>query len=213
VSTPKISRELNSTSFALLALLAVRPFTTYELAQQMNNTLRSFWPRAESMLYEEPKKLVARGLATSTPQFTGRRRGTVYEITTAGRQALRGWLDEPASGMSIEFEALIKVAFADHGDKTQLQRTLRAIRTDAEQRRTAFRARCADYVETGGPFPQRLPIIALTVKLLAEQAELLERWAGWAEQVVADWPGVTPATGATAPSEAFTTGWLPDPRP
>lgn len=206
---PKVSRELNATSFALLALLAVRPFTTYELAQQMNRTLRWFWPKAESVLYEEPKKLVARGLATSDREYTGRRASTRYAITTAGRAALHDWLDEPGRGLSTESEALMKVAFADHGDRTQLLRTLGAIRADGAARLAEVQARSDAYVEDGGPFPDRLPVIALINKFLLEQAELLERWAGWAESVVTEWPGVTPATGATAPPEAFTSGWPP----
>lgn len=54
---------LNSTSYAILGLLALKPWTTYELAQQMDRALGQFWPRAESRIYEEPKKLVACGLA------------------------------------------------------------------------------------------------------------------------------------------------------
>lgn len=201
------SRGLNSTSFALLALLATRPFTTYELAQQMQRTLNWFWPRAASGRYEESKNLVTAGLATSKEEFTGRRRRTVYAITDAGRAALRAWLDEPGAGMKVEFEALIKVAFADHGDREQLRAGLRAIRADAEARRVEVLARMADYAATGGPFPDRLPVIALTGKLLMEQVELLARWAEWAEDAVTGWAGVTPAMGATVPADAFTRGW------
>src|SRR5262245_32755275 len=91
-------RQLSPTSFAILGLLSIKPFTTYELAQQMERTVSWFWPRAESMIYEEPKKLVAAGLATSRVTFTGKRRSTVYEITDAGRKSLRDWLDTPAAG-------------------------------------------------------------------------------------------------------------------
>ena len=179
----------------------------------MNRTLRWFWPKAESVLYEEPKKLVARGLATANREYTGRRAGTRYAITTAGRAALRDWLDEPGCAMSTEFEALMQVAFADHGDRTQLLRTLGTIRADGAARLAEVHPRGEAYVEVGGPFPDRLPVIALINKFLLEQAELLERWAGWAESVVTEWPGVTPETGATVPPEAFSTGWPPRAEP
>src|SRR4029077_18661350 len=65
-------RQLSPTSFAILGLLSIQPFTTYELAQQMDRTVSWFWPRAASMIYEEPKKLVAEGLATSQITFTGK---------------------------------------------------------------------------------------------------------------------------------------------
>ena len=86
---------LTTTSYAVLALLALQPWTTYQLARQMERSLGWIWPRAVSRLYEEPKKLVAAGLADSRPGATGRRPSTVYSITPAGRQALGAWLSEP----------------------------------------------------------------------------------------------------------------------
>ena len=195
------------TSFAILGLLSIEPFTTYELAQQMDRTLSWFWPRAASMIYEEPKKLVAAGLATSQATFTGKRRSTVYEITDAGRAALRGWLDAPAAGMRMEFEAMMKVAFADAGDVAQLRATVGEIRADAEARLAEILDRSTQYATTGGPFPDRLPIVAITGKLLMGQYEAVVRWAQWAEDAIGEWTGVTSATGATVPPNAFTSEW------
>ena len=197
-------KQLSPTSFAILGLLSIQPFTTYELAQQMD---RWFWPRAASMIYEEPKKLVTAGLATSRATFTGKRRSTVYEITEAGRAALRNWLDTPAAEMRIEFEAMLKVAFADAGDATQLRAAIREIRADAEAQLAEILARSTQYATTGGPFPDRLPIVAITGKLLMGQYEAVVQWARWAEDAIGEWTGVTPATGATVPPYAFTSGW------
>ena len=194
---------LTTTSFALLALLAVRSWTTYELAKQMDRSLRWFWPRAASVLYTEPKKLVEHGLATATQEFTGERPRTVYTITPRGREALREWLDQPGAGPQLEFEALLQVAFADYGTKEQLLRILGTIREQAEAQRREALGRAREYAETGGPFPDRLPIIALVGKFLLEQTELVARWAAWAEQEVATWPGLTPAEGAQVPEDAF----------
>jgi PadR family transcriptional regulator AphA len=200
-------KQLSPTSFAILGLLSIQPFTTYELAQQMDRTLSWFWPRAASMIYEEPKKLVTAGLAMSQVSFTGKRRSTVYEITDAGRTALRNWLDSPAAGMRMEFEAMIKVAFADAGDVTQLREAVREIRADAEDRLAEILERSTQYATTGGPFPERLPIVAITGKLLMGQYEAVVRWARWAEDAIDEWTGITPATGATVPPYAFTSGW------
>src|SRR5687768_7758504 len=83
--------DLTPTSYAMLGLLAVQPWTTYELAKQMDHTLSRFWPRAKSKLYEEPKKLVAQGLAKATDDAVGRRPRTIYAITPKGRRALAAW--------------------------------------------------------------------------------------------------------------------------
>jgi DNA-binding PadR family transcriptional regulator len=204
------SKQLSPTSFAILGLLSVQPFTTYELAQQMERTLSWFWPRAASMIYEEPKKLASAGLAVAQVTFTGKRRSTVYEITDAGRAALRDWLDTPAAGMRMEFEAMIKVAFADAGDLTQFRAAVREIRADAEARLTEILHRSTEYATTGGPFPDRLPVAAITGKLLMGQHEAIIRWARWAEDALEEWTGVTPTTGATVPPHAFTAGWPPE---
>ena len=199
--------KLSPTSFAILGLLAIQPLTGYELAQQMNRTVSWFWPRAASVIYEEPKKLVTAGLATSQTTFTGKRRSTVYEITDAGRAAVADWLDTPATGMRMEFEAMLKVAFADAGGVTQLRAAVREIRADAEARLAEILDRSTEYATTGGPFPDRLPIVAITGKLLMGQYEAVIRWARWAEEAIDDWGGVTPATGAAVPPYAFTSGW------
>ncbi|RMI35619.1 PadR family transcriptional regulator [Nocardia stercoris] len=195
---------LTTTSYAILSLLAVRPWTTYELKQQMDRSLRALWPRAGSVLYDEPKKLVAHGLAVSRVEYTGRRKSTVYEITDAGRQALRDWLDVPGAGPVLEFEGLLKVSFADHGDLDQLRANIARIKAEAEYRMDAVDERMAEYAETGGPYPERLPVIALGARFLREQNELLLRWAEWAEQETGHWTGTTLATGARVPPDAFT---------
>ena len=87
---------LTPTSYAVLGLLAIKPYTTYELAKQMDRTLNRFWPRARSKLYEEPKKLAARGLARAADDAVGKRSRTIYTITPKGRRALRAWVAEPA---------------------------------------------------------------------------------------------------------------------
>ena len=73
--------ELTTTSYAILGLLAIRPWSTYELARQMQRDLRFVWPRAESNLYTEPKKLIAHGFASAKSEPRGKRRRTVYTIT------------------------------------------------------------------------------------------------------------------------------------
>ena len=76
---------MSTTSYAILGLLAVKPWTTHELVQQVDRSMRRIWPRAQSKLYEEPKKLVAHGYARASDDSVGRRRRTRYTITAAGR--------------------------------------------------------------------------------------------------------------------------------
>jgi DNA-binding PadR family transcriptional regulator len=185
------TKELTTTSFAILGLLAIGDWSTYELAQQMQRSLRNFWPRAERRIYDEPKVLVAHGLAQARTEYTGRRPRTVYAITPEGRAALRAWLAQPGAGPSLEFEALLKVFLADQGDKQALLANLRGIKAWAADEHRRGIALVGDYLQTGGPFPDRLHIIALIVRFLGfEWGAAVHRWATWAEQEVLGWPQV-----------------------
>ena len=104
---------LTTTTYGVLGLLAVRPYSTYELAKAMGLSVGRVWPRAQSKLFEEPKKLVQHGFATAKEELVGRRPRTVYTITRAGRRALAAWLAEPGDGPVLEFEALVKLIFAE----------------------------------------------------------------------------------------------------
>ena len=46
--------SLTTTSYAVLGLLCVQPWTAYDLAQQMTRSTSFVWPRATSGLYNEP---------------------------------------------------------------------------------------------------------------------------------------------------------------
>ena len=119
-----MSRVLTTTTYGVLGLLAVRPYSTYELAKAMGLSVGRVWPRAESKLFEEPKKLVEHGYARSREETVGRRRRTVYSITAAGRRALAAWLAEPGDGPVLEFEGLVKLMFADHGSRADALETI-----------------------------------------------------------------------------------------
>jgi hypothetical protein len=95
------------------------------------------------------------------------------------------------SACDTEFEALLKVFLADHGDKRALLANLRAVRAWAADEHRQGVELVRDYLETGGPFPDRLHIIALMVGFLGvEWGAAVHRWATWAEHEVLRWPQV-----------------------
>ena len=183
-----INGVLTATSYAILGLLAIRPWTTYELAKQMDRTLNRFWPRARSKLYEEPKKLVAQGLATATPGVHGRRPRTVYAITQSGRRALSEWLATDSAPPVFESEHLLKVFYAESGTSADALATLANLRAWIHER-TLHNLRVAtSYLEGSGPYPERFPILVLTGRFLDDQLEMMDRWASWASDVISTWP-------------------------
>jgi PadR family transcriptional regulator AphA len=180
--------DLTATSYAILGLLAIKPWTTYELAQQMGRALGQFWPRTQSKLYEEPKKLVAHGLARASKENVGRRPRTVYTITPRGRRALASWIPTPGEGPVLEFEQLIKVFFAEHGSRDDLSATIESVLEWTEQRAALGAGICREYLEGKGPFPERLPWLILAGRFLDEFTPAVGRWADWATAVVSAWP-------------------------
>jgi DNA-binding PadR family transcriptional regulator len=180
--------NLTTTSYAILGLLAVKPWTTHELVQQVDRSLRRIWPRAQSKLYEEPKKLVAHGLARAADDPVGRRRRTRYTITSKGRRALATWLQEPGDGPVLEFEQLVKIGFADSGTKADILANLDATRAWVLAQNEDNLATARAYLEGSGAFPERAALNQLGGRFLTEFYVLVARWATWASEVVAAWP-------------------------
>ena len=182
---------LPTTSYAILGMLALRPWSAYELAQQTRRSLSLCWPTAESVLYHEPKRLVRLGLATAKRQATGRRTRTVYAITEQGRRALAEWLATPPGPPSLEVEAMLRLLFADQGSKEDLLDAIRATRAWALARAPEGLTQIRGYLTDGGPFPERLHLITLFGQFYIDLFALLIRWADLAETEIPSWPHTT----------------------
>jgi PadR family transcriptional regulator AphA len=180
--------SLTTTSYAILGLLAIKPWTTHELVQQVDRSLRRLWPRAQSKLYEEPKKLVAHGYARARDDSVGRRRRTRYTITAGGRRALAAWLQQPGDGPSLEFEQLVKIHFADSGTKADIVANLEAARAWVLEQNQENLAAARAYLAGQGPFPERAALNQLGGRFLTDFYLTVARWVEWATDIVQDWP-------------------------
>jgi DNA-binding PadR family transcriptional regulator len=165
--------------------------TAYALATQARRSLHWVWPRSERSLYTEPKRLVALGWATAAMRRAGGRRVAEYRITSAGRRALRDWLQTPPGEPTTEIEAMLRVIFADSGTKTELRDALVANR---DRLLAAIRAQavdqCRGYLDDGGPFPDRLHLIGLFSEFYLRFVELVDDWTTEALIEIDRWPDV-----------------------
>jgi PadR family transcriptional regulator, regulatory protein AphA len=185
-----MSTDLTKTSYAILGLLGIRPWTTYELAQQMERSLKNFWPRAQSSVYEEPKRLVRAGLAKATKDAVGRRPRTTYSITPKGKRTLARWLAERGDGQpNLECEALLKVFYGEQSTKTDVLANIAAM-ADWARAQTEQNIEMARLYrdEPAPPFPERVAVITLTGKFMTDFADMVAAWAQWATETVAPWP-------------------------
>lgn len=182
---------LNATSASVLGLLGIddwpRPWTSYELAKQAGRSLYWFWPREERQFISVPKKLVELGYADAHDHRTGRRAGTRYTITQAGRRALRAWLEASEAGASVRFEGeeIVRVFLADQADIDQLRATLHRMAATVDKDRRAL-AQIAAEVDADSP-SRRMAVNALSIRLISDLQETVQNWTRWALAETTDW--------------------------
>jgi PadR family transcriptional regulator, regulatory protein AphA len=180
--------RLTTTTYGVLGLLAVRPHSTYELAKAMDRSVGRVWPRAQSKLFEEPKKLVAHGYAKAREESVGRRPRTVYTITRSGRRALAAWLAEPGEGPALEFEGLVKLIFADHGTRDDALASIARAREWAVEMNASSVEAGEKFAGGEGRYGERRATTLLLGAFLTDFYALVAQWADWAAAEVSEWP-------------------------
>jgi hypothetical protein len=83
---------------------------------------------------------------------------------------------------------MIKVFFAEHGTKADLEQAIAATEAWVAQRYQDSEGISQGYLDGEGAFPERLPWLILCGKFLTEHIAAVERWATWARATVAEWP-------------------------
>jgi len=194
-----VNTGLSTTSYAVLGLLALRSWTGYELTQQARRSLAHCWPKEESVLYEEPRRLVARGLARAHQERDRGRTRNRYTITDEGRRALREWLATPSGPPRLELEPLLRLTFADQGELPDAQAAVAALRDWAAALRTDGMAVLRGYQAGEAPFPERLHINVLTACFHKAIYDATIAFCDLAEKEIASWertsgPGATQRT-------------------
>jgi DNA-binding PadR family transcriptional regulator len=85
-----------------------------------------FWPFQHSQLYAEPDRLAKAGLLSERREESGRRR-RLYQITPAGRNALRAWLADPSPDRyQIRSLGLLKLYFGGFATPADIEALARA---------------------------------------------------------------------------------------
>ena len=179
---------LPTTAYAILGMLAVRPWSAYELTQQIRRGLSTCLPTVESVLYDEPKRLVRLGLVSAKRQAVGNRTRTVYRITAQGRKLLAEWLATPLPPPRLEVPVMLRLLYADQAGKEDLLEAITSARTWALDRAPDALAQVRGYLTDGGPFPGRLHIIAMFARFYVDLFGAIIDWCDFAENQVRTWP-------------------------
>jgi DNA-binding PadR family transcriptional regulator len=180
--------KMTISSYAVLALLDLKPWTGYELTHQAQRSLRYAWPKSERLLYSEPKKLVERGYAAAHKEEAGNRSRNVYEITAEGRDVLDKWTSTRTQPPRFETEALLRLLFADHGTVDDLLGALDELEADVGEHHDAIVELMASYLDGGHPFPERTHLSVLFATFQIEMFKSIERWIEFARTEIGQWP-------------------------
>jgi DNA-binding PadR family transcriptional regulator len=202
---------MTTTSYAVLAQLAVRPWSTYELARQRLRYFRYVWPRAESAIYREVKRLAAMGLIAAKREYVGRRPRTVYSISEAGRQVLREWLGTPVSPFAMDFEAMIRLFIAPMGTKEQIVATLQQVRSDAKEMLRFGGEVKQEFLEGQAALQDQVYIRALAVDFFVSLLRTVDNWAERTLAEIEGWEDLSPDGKNERGLEIFAS--LPAPTP
>ena len=174
---------LTTTEAALLGLLRKGPMSGYDLRKDVERSVGYFWAPAKTQIYATLPKLVELGLAT--PQRivqSARPDKTVYELTDAGREALREWVEEaPLDAGHGRNLILLKLYFGEDADHEALRRQLEERRADAE--RLLAELEELEAAGAGGS-----PFEAMTRRWGFLYAEALLRWADEATETLTSRP-------------------------
>lgn len=197
-----MASRLTTSSYAVLGLLAIRPWAGYELTQQATRSLRFAWPKSERLLYTEPKKLVEHGLATAQQESVGQRHRTVYSITDEGRDALASWMATSPQPPVLEAEALLRLLFAENGTVDDLVAVLDEMAADAAELYEQVVTINTGYLDGEHPFPERVHLSVLFATFQLELFDLIVRWVDFAKGEIATWPA-TRGLGMTDRTEAI----------
>jgi DNA-binding PadR family transcriptional regulator len=187
-----MAEQLTTTSYAVLAQVAVHPWSTYELAQQRVRYFRYVWPRAESAIYREAKRLSSMGLLSGRKDYVGKRARTVYSITDKGREALRAWLDTRVSPFAMDFEAMIRLFIAPLGTKEQIVTTLKQVRDDAQEMLAFGGAVKQEFLDGMAITQDQVYIRALAVDFFISLLNTVEAWADRTLEEIESWDDLSP---------------------
>jgi DNA-binding PadR family transcriptional regulator len=187
-----MATQLTTTSYAVLAQVAVHPWSTYELAQQRVRYFRYVWPRAESAIYREVKRLSSMGLLDATKEHVGKRARTVYSITEKGRGALREWLGTPVSPFAMDFEAMIRLFVAPLGTKEQIVTTLNQVRDDAREMLRFGGEVKQEFLEGIAVTQDQAYIRALAVDFFISLISTVGEWAERTLAEIESWDDLSP---------------------
>lgn len=171
-----MSRDsLTLISYTVLVLVGRGGAGPHDLVRMMRQG-RIYHAAAESQYYAEPKRLERLGLLRSRKEPGRTRERTIYELTDAGVEALRAWMDEPAGLPRVSGEPIVRMLATDLVGEGSVRESLLAMRAEIEE----LRAELDAGIERARTLPHRETYLRLNHELALR---ILDAYDGWLDDV------------------------------
>ena len=180
-----MSLRPTSTSYALLGLLSVRPWSAYELAQQMTRSLRSLLASRTQRRLPRAETAGRHGIRHRHPAAERPAHPRCVPDHPSGREALGQWLATAPADPQIQMEPMLRLLFADSGAPDELAASLRALRASAERPARPRAPASAPTPRHRRPLPGRLDLIALFAEFFGQLYAITGDWAQRAKADIA----------------------------
>lgn len=165
------SDRLTPFSYVVLTLVGEGGSGAHDLVR-MARAGRVYWDAAESQWYAEPKRLEGLGYLAASKVPGKTRQRTHYTLTEKGREALREWMQGPASFPKIQHEAVCRLLAADIVGEPAALESLRALRQEIAD----ISARLDVAEAVAATVPHREPYLLLNNRLARRMVDAHTEW-------------------------------------
>ena len=165
---------------AVLGMIALGARSGYEIKRAGERSLRFFWALGPPQIYAELKRLEAAGLIAGAEDARGQRPRRTFELTAAGRQALRAWLTRAdPEPLVLRDPELLRLFFADALTPEEVLAQVARIRERATQTIARFEREIMPAAERtadrGHLYPREVARFGLELqRLMLDWCERLE---------------------------------------
>ncbi|MGF7033620.1 DNA-binding PadR family transcriptional regulator [Paenibacillus mucilaginosus] len=176
-------KRINTTHFAILGLLRIRPMSAYELVKFSKESIGLFWNESYGHIHKSIKQLELDGAVTVVEETTKGRPKKVYGITQPGREQLDSWLAQAPEEPVMRNELLMKIFVSDERHVPHLVSYLEE-ELEASQRLSAMLAGIKAMVEPKEGHQARLWL--LTLEYGERYVRMTGDWCQFALNILTD---------------------------
>lgn len=164
--------SLTPLSYVVLALVGDGGAGAHDLVLAMRQGGPVYWGGAPSGLYSEPKRLARLGYLTARLEPGRTHPRTVYTLTDAGRNALRGWLTEPAHFPRVKNEAHLRLLAGDLLGDAAIVKSFRGMLPELDR----LQALAQEMYDQADQLPHRARYLRLSHAYALRLVQLHREW-------------------------------------